>query len=175
MDVMENQDGVSIDTEEACSNFTLQNWRKSKCQHCFKDVLEHEKISNDINIEQVRYLSDQQNDDCFEKCGTVYAICIDEDQIRNNKINEGRILLTSTSTVVDVEQQQQLPYSRKPEFSKRSRHYQLRNSKGIRKLFCNKFCFFIILPFVVLFCYCLCVVNVIIRCLDASETCSMEL
>lgn len=133
MDAMEIQNAMNIETEVACSNFTPQNWRKTKCQHCFKDVLEHEKDPI-INIEQVEYLSDQQNDDCFEKCGTVYAICI-EDQIRNDKINEGRKLLTSTSTVVD-EQQQQSSYSteRRPEFSKRSCHYQLRSSKGIKQL-----------------------------------------
>ena len=122
------ENDVDIESE-ACSNFIPQNWRQTKCQNCFKDTLEHNKGFNGTIDNTEGYLNDQQNDDCFESCGTVYAICVDD----QNEINEGsRHLLTSSSTVVDVEQQQQTSYPKKrSEFSKRSRHYHLlRNSKG---------------------------------------------
>lgn len=133
---MASKNDMDLENEEACSNFISQKWRKSKCQNCFKDALEHtdkfNSLIHDITKEQ---FNDQpiENDDCF---GSVYKICVRNEDQKNIVINEegqGRQLLTSSSTVVDVEQQQ-TSYSKQSKNDHsimRDRYLLERSTKGL--------------------------------------------
>jgi len=105
----ENDENFLIDI---CQKFIPQRWRKTKCQTCFKDIIEHTKNlstkDSEILIKECFNLDGNEHDvDCSLLQEAKIEINIkksdfseDHEYLDGLKQQQPRRILTSTSTIV---------------------------------------------------------------------------
>ena len=96
---------------EICEKFVPQRWRKTKCQTCFKDVIEHTKNlsteNSEILIKECFNLDGNEHDiDCslqetkIEISKEKYDYSENHEYLEEQIQEHPRRILTSTSTIV---------------------------------------------------------------------------
>ncbi|XP_066929720.1 myosin heavy chain, cardiac muscle isoform-like isoform X1 [Clytia hemisphaerica] len=110
--------------KEICRDFIPQKWRKTKCQTCFKDIIEHTKgLTHEESETFIKQCMDEtdNDDDCFET----------QTEETFRKISRGRNIITSTSTIVAENEQPcfQEPHCHQHHHQRRRQFSQGRSSK----------------------------------------------